>query len=334
MPVSCKRGRLRLVSALVTVVTVAAMSVGCAGVAKPGSKTGSGAVTPTAASAVIPAGAQSPPEPQSPQRPSPQQDQRPAETASVLASQPADEQPAGAVLACDGTRLVAPAASDLEAAVARVAQQQGARVAVSWVDPVRGIVTAGGLSELPAWSTVKVPLSLAVIVNGDSEVLRPSITAALRSSDNEAADRLWRSLGDNDDTRASAVTSVLRQTGDQTTTVPRTLLRPGFSVFGQTQWLTSAQVQFVQKLPCLAGANQVISDMGSVVASQRWGLGTLSGATFKGGWGPTTAGGYTVRQFGWYVDQHGSRVPVAIAVQASSFEAGVATANALASALG
>ncbi len=328
MPVSCKSSRLWLVSARVAVVLVAAATVGCSDIPRPGSTTSSAVGTGTAASALTPASAQSPPAPTGPP-----QHPRPGETASELASEPADEQSGGAALACDGTRLTAPAASDLEAALTRVARQQGARVAVSWLDPVRGVVTAGELTEVPAWSTIKVPLSLAVIANGDGEVLRPSITAALRSSDNEAADRLWRSLGDDDDTRAGAVTSVLRQAGDQTTTVPRTLLRPGFSVFGQTQWSTAAQVQFVQQLPCLAGANQVINDMGSVVASQRWGLGTLSGASFKGGWGPTTAGGYTVRQFGWYVDQHGSRVPVAVAVQASSFEAGVATANAVASAL-
>lgn len=40
---------------------------------------------------------------------------------------------------------------------------------VSWLDPAQGIVTVGELTNLPAWSTAKVPLALAVIANGDGE---------------------------------------------------------------------------------------------------------------------------------------------------------------------
>lgn len=312
--------RVCLVPAMVTVVIVAGLATGCSlegSTARPeiASAASAGSATPT--NTPTSAGV----------------NHRPEETATALASQTAVDQSSAAGRACDGTALAAPAAPELATAVSRVAQQHGAKVVVSWVDPARGIMTAGGLTDLPSWSTVKVPLSLAVIDNGDGEVLRSSITSALRSSDNDAADRLWRSLGASDAARASAVTTVLRQAGDQTTTVPSTRLRPDFSVFGQTQWSTPSQVQFLRQLPCLKGANQVINDMGSVVDSQRWGLGTLPGATFKGGWGPTAAGGYTVRQFGWYVDERGTRVPLAIAVQASSFEAGVTTTNALASAL-
>ena len=236
--------------------------------------------------------------------------------------------------ACDGTPLAAPAASDLAAVVTEVARQHGATVTVSWLDPAQGIVTVGELTNLPAWSTAKVPLALAVIANGDGEALRPTILAALSSSSNEAADTLWQSLGPDDQIRSQAVTALFRQAGDQVTTVPAQQLLPPYSVFGQTQWSTAAQLEFLQMMPCLTGAGQVMADMAAVVAAQRWGLGTKDNAIFKGGWGPSAGGGQMVRQFGWYTDHDGVAVPVAIAIQSNSFDAGVAVMNDLATALG
>lgn len=237
-------------------------------------------------------------------------------------------------LGCDGTPLAAPATANLGAAVEEVARKHGATVAVSWLDPGLGIVTVGELTDLPAWSTAKVPLALAAIATGDSEALRPTISAALTSSSNEAADMLWQSLGPDDQTRSLAVTALFRQAGDHLTTVPAQQIFPPYSVLGQTQWSTAAQLEFLQSMPCLSGADQVIGGMTAVVTAQRWGLGTKPNATFKGGWGPAMAGGYTVRQFGWYTADDGVNVPVAIAVEASSFDAGVAAMNGLVATLG
>ena len=231
---------------------------------------------------------------------------------------------------CDGTVLAAPANRDPGAAATRVAEFRGVTVSVSWLDPARGVITAGDLRDLPAWSTSKVPLSLAVLEAGQGGVRRATISAALRSSDNDAAEELWRVLGVDDVARAGAVTSVLRRAGDETTDVPTSQLYPPFSVFGQTQWTTADQVRFLSAMPCLEGAGQVIDDMASIVGSQRWGLGRLPGADFKGGWGPTRSGGYLVRQCGWYTDHSGARVLVAFAVQADSFTVGVEALNALA----
>lgn len=236
---------------------------------------------------------------------------------------------------CMTDGLAAPSnPEELSTRLHRVADDYEAQFQASWYEPGTGIVTTGDLTNLPAWSTAKVPLSLAVVQDGQGDALAPSISAALQGSDNEAADVLWRSLGDDDATRAEAVTAVFRQADDDVTFVPTSALRPPFSVFGQTQWSTAAQVGFLTQLPCLVGADQIIQDMAGVTDSQRWGLGVLPEATFKGGWGPEDAdGGELVRQFGWYTDTTGRIVPVALAVRATSFGTGVAVLDEFAAML-
>lgn len=228
----------------------------------------------------------------------------------------------------------APAVADVSAVVADVADQHDVQLSVAWYDPTAGVQHTGELRDVPAWSTVKVPLALAVIDQGNGAVYRDDIAAAVRSSDNESASTLWRSLGNDNNARAAALTDVLRRSGDTSTSVPSTQLHPPYSVFGQTTWRVTDQVTFVMSLPQLPAASPVVDDMALIDASQRWGLGRLREATFKGGWGPTVAGDYTVRQFGWFVGTHGQRIPIAMAVQAPTFEAGVSALDELATALG
>jgi len=234
---------------------------------------------------------------------------------------------------CAASTLAAPTNEMLTAALRQISISHGAEFSASWYRPDAGVMTAGDLTEQPAWSTSKVPLSLAVIQSGQGDALTPSISAALRWSDNDAADTLWQALGADDVDRAQAVTDVLRDAGDEATTVPTTANYPPFSIYGQTQWSAAAQVGFLTRLPCLAGSGRVIAEMSNVTSAQHWGLGELPGAVFKGGWGPYAGGGYLVRQFGWYPDQNGSRVPVAFVVHASSFDAGVDIVNEMTAAL-
>lgn len=251
-------------------------------------------------------------------------------------SEPAPEMgaPGGPGLAgCEAAPLASPANPNYEAAVSQVAAELGKPVSVSWFDPARGIVTVGTLGPAPAWSTAKAPLAVAAAQSGNGATYDQAIASALQTSDNAAAEQLWQSLGADDNTRAQAVTGVLRQAGDQVTTVPDAQLYPPHSVYGQTAWGTADQVLFGYALPCLGGGEQVIGNMASVTASQRWGLGRQPEAVFKGGWGPTPDGGYTVRQFGWYTDPQGHRVLVAIAVQAQTFESGIAALDALSASL-
>ena len=220
-------------------------------------------------------------------------------------------------------------------AAVEAAEASGAAVRMSWYAPDGGIRTAGALEDLPAWSTSKIPLALAVIDSGQGEAQADSVALALEESDNSAADALWMSLGGTDAERADAVTQVLRRAGDGTTTVPAEQLAAGFSIFGQTQWTTDAQVGFLSQLPCLDGADEVIADMGRVDPAQAWGIGSRPGAVHKSGWGPSPAGGYMARQLGWYTNPAGQRVLVAMAAQdADGFEAATAVLDRLATSLG
>lgn len=180
-----------------------------------------------------------------------------------------------------------------------------------------GAVTAyGSVTAGVAWSTIKVPLSVAA-VRADGG--RPStatsalIRRAVTVSDNAAAERLWARLGGGAKA-AAAVNAVLADGGDTVTRVPAARLRPGFSVFGQTRWSLGRAAAYAARLPCQRGAAPVLTQMGRIAAGQRWGLGSLgASARFKGGWGPDPSGAYLVRQLGVITLADGRQVGVAIA---------------------
>lgn len=152
----------------------------------------------------------------------------------------------------------------------------------------------GEATPLVAWSTIKVPLALAVLRSGHAAPA--DTTAALTASDNAAAQRLWESLGSGA-SASDAVESELRRGGDTRTEVPPEVTVPGYSAFGQSTWRLADQASFTAALPCLRGASPVTEAMGRVIGGHRWGLGGIDGARLKGGWGPTPEG-YVVRQLG------------------------------------
>lgn len=177
-------------------------------------------------------------------------------------------------------------------------------------------ISAGTLQSGPAWSTIKVPLAIAALTApGGSEQLT-SAARAITASDNAAAEQLWHSLGDPP-VAATQVQAVLQQFGDPATAVESRKIRPEYSAFGQTVWSLAAQTQFASFLPCHTEAAQVLGYMDDVEADQRWGLGTLPGASFKGGWGPDDQGRYLVRQFG-IIPVGSGQLAVAIAAEAPS----------------
>jgi hypothetical protein len=63
--------------------------------------------------------------------------------------------------------------------------------------------------------------------------------------------------------------------------------------------------------------------MGQVEPNQTWGIGDIRGAEFKGGWGPSPAGKYLVRQIGVLTTPAG-KLAVAIAAEpvSGSFDDG------------
>lgn len=185
------------------------------------------------------------------------------------------------------------------------------------VMPVGGeqAITFGEWTTGPAWSTMKVPLTIAALRRSPSSS-NYAASAAITQSDNAAADALWQSLGTPQEA-AQAVQAVLREGGDTKTVVPATRARSEHSAFGQAEWSLTDQVRFASRLPCLPQAERVTSLMEQVVTSQRWGLGEFSGAEFKGGWGPDVSGNYLVRQFG-VVNVPSGQLAIAIAVQPES----------------
>jgi hypothetical protein len=180
--------------------------------------------------------------------------------------------------------------------------------------PIR---SEGELRAARAWSTMKVPVIVAAIEAERADW--DAIEAAITHSDNDAALRLWHELDDG----PAAVEAVLRRGGDAETIVQREPDPRGWSSFGRTVWTLEAAATFYRALARgeLLGADdteRVLDAMGRVVPEQRWGLGRLEGARFKGGWGPSEppATGYEVIQ----VAIAGDAV-LALAAVAEDFEA-------------
>lgn len=219
------------------------------------------------------------------------------------------------------------ARADLSAVTAGVSGSVG--IAVAAVGEGGDVQTAGNWQAGVAWSTIKVPMAVAV-GRTDPQALETAATA-ITVSDNQAAEQLWNSLGGGTEA-ASAVGAVLAEGGDNTSRVPSVHTRAGYTVFGQTRWALADQARFGSLLPCLRSSARVLELMGQVSPDQRWGLGRIPGARFKGGWGPGESGGYLVRQFG-IVPGAGGDVAVAIAVDAPSFEAGTAALTTMADTL-
>lgn len=178
-------------------------------------------------------------------------------------------------------------------------------------DTTIAVAGVGSTQEVsvPAWSTIKVPLSIAAVRDGYADM--SALTSAITVSDNAAAEQLWEGLGQPEGA-AEKVERVLSEGGVQTQ-VSAQVTRPGFSAFGQTMWTTEGQATFASHLQCLAGAQSVMEAMGSIAGGQNYGLGQIPGAIYKGGWGPNESGAYGVRQFGLIPRGDGTFAAVAIA---------------------
>lgn len=192
-----------------------------------------------------------------------------------------------------------------------------------------GTTTFGDWTAGPAWSTSKVPVVIAAMREQNLSTPSTAMRDALTVSDNDAAEHIWDSLGDPD-TAARKVDAILREAGDPTV-VQASRIRPEYSAFGQTTWSLANQERFLASAACDSRNASVLDTMTHVDANQRWGLGTIQGSAFKGGWGPSTAGKYLVRQFG-IVRTPAGAFTVALAAEpvTGSFDDGVAALNVIA----
>ncbi|MFT4088566.1 MAG: hypothetical protein QM658_15700 [Gordonia sp. (in: high G+C Gram-positive bacteria)] len=171
------------------------------------------------------------------------------------------------------------------------------------ITPVGGDVptTFGSLKVARAWSTLKVPVSIAAERAGGTST-RPTIAKAIRASDNDAAASLWDSMG-NSANAVQQVTAVLREGHDLATRVSSELDRPR-SYPGYTPWTLADQSVFAAHLPCMPSAATELRFMNQVDGNQQWGVARPADRTVtsavKGGWGPASdaSGKYVVRQLG------------------------------------
>ncbi|WP_231989809.1 class A beta-lactamase-related serine hydrolase [Mycobacterium sp. 852002-51057_SCH5723018] len=202
-------------------------------------------------------------------------------------------------------------------------------VAVSAVGSEQQPIVLGDWESGPAWSTIKVPLVIAALRERNPPEVTGAMTAAITESDNAAAESIWAGLGDPV-TAARKVEAVLRGTGDPTT-VQSQKLRPEFTAFGQTDWSLIHQLRFTSVAYCDSANAPIFGLMGRVEPDQRWGIGTVPDALFKGGWGPSPTGSYLVRQLGVLAAPNG-RIAVALAAQPASgtFEDGTAALTEMA----
>lgn len=209
----------------------------------------------------------------------------------------------------------APAARnpDLAAEFAQLASRLNARMglAVSAVGSDAPPTMYGDWRQGPAWSTIKVPLAIAAYRQQHN--VTAQLKATITESDNAAAEALWQQLGDPV-AAAGKVQEVLRETGDPTIVESRKL-RPEFTAFGQTIWSLADQVRFIAQAFCNKQYDPIFALMGQIVPQQSWGIGTLPAAHFKGGWGPSPADKYLVRQFGVV---NSGRLAVAVAAEPAS----------------
>lgn len=187
----------------------------------------------------------------------------------------------------------------------------------------------GNLTTGVAWSTAKVPLSVAALRKGGSE---SDVKAAITASNNEAAKALWAKLNSDAPAKevpaAAAVDEVLRDGGDSTTKTQKKSDRPEYTPFGQTEWTLADQARFAAKLPCINKGKEVLGYMSQVIPDHDWGLGRVASSSIKGGWGPGTDGKYLVRQLA-VIDVNGGKVAVTAAVlpKSGSFEDGITMLN-------
>lgn len=187
-----------------------------------------------------------------------------------------------------------------------------AGAALATPDKDSEVVSTGDFKTGPAWSTSKVPIAVAYVrqMGVDAQV-----ESAITVSDNDAAESMWYSLGD-DATAGATTNKILREGHDARTVMGTDRIRAQYTVFGQTQWDLRDQAVFGANLQCIEAGPKVADLMGQIADEQSYGLGRIRGAHFKGGWGPDDEGVYLVRQFGYLPGKKpGTFVGVAIAAQ-------------------
>lgn len=238
-----------------------------------------------------------------------------------------------------GNELAPGAEASFEQLVASLGGEAGISVAPFGSSPP---TTFGNLPSGHAWSSLKVPIVVAVAKSGGLSSEQLSLaSSAITASDNAAAASLFSSLGSTT-TASQAVESVLAESGYGAEVATGPPPSGAVSTWGQTDWSLDASTAFYRALACdqllpEEQTEQVLSLMENVIPEQRWGLpeaGIEADVAVKAGWGPegSSSGPYLVRQAGILRSSESTGVVVTIAAKAASgsFDGGVQDLNALA----
>ncbi|UIZ92191.1 hypothetical protein JZY91_11225 [Corynebacterium sp. CNCTC7651] len=175
----------------------------------------------------------------------------------------------------------------LEAAIATIEEATGTELGLALFDG-SSILTRGSIASLPAWSTIKIPISFAALRHCDynEDYLEDLISAAIEISDNDATDLLWACLQEP----GGAEMLVRREIGSRVDVA-----------WGRTPWPFATQARYAWELSQRDDLedNVIIGHMRHIDKEQTWGLGNL-GIPFKGGWGDVDAdGSWQSRQMGF-----------------------------------
>lgn len=202
----------------------------------------------------------------------------------------------------------------LDAATANVLARHQGFAAIA-VDDGQHTYFSGNVDTGHVMSTMKVPMALAAERMG---VANPDdVSAALRWSDNAAADRMWEALGGGD-AAVARVQEQLAMSGTELDTTPGTY-------WSLPLWSVTDQANFARTLQCQDPDFSVLGHMSEISPEQRYGLGRIPGAMMKGGWSPMNDGRYFVRQFALIHTAQGS-VGVSLAAQSAEGSHGSAQA--------
>ena len=183
--------------------------------------------------------------------------------------------------------------AQLDQLVRDVVARHGGRATVSV-----GGITAGDNRPEPAFSTMKVPVAIGALRK--SPAAYPDAEVAVTRSDNPAAHRMFGQVS------GAELDGIIAEAGSRTTN------SAGYQM--GTLWTTSDQAAFASGLRCVKGHEPVLDMMGRVVDYQRWGVGRIPGARFKGGWN-YYENGHLARQFGLIPGPNGD---IAVAITAHS----------------
>lgn len=218
--------------------------------------------------------------------------------------QSAETSAESAAPAPDGGDLQIDGFEDFDGKVAAIEEKTNTQIGFSLYDGTHA-TNAGSGGALPAWSTIKVPIALTALEHcEDKEFVLEETTAAIDWSDNDAAFALWRCIG-SDEEASRLVGEEIATSGVSVHVEP---------AFGTTIWPIPAQARYAHHLASIPSDNPVIQEMHKIDPEHSYGLGTIAGMPFKGGWSDADDGSFHVRQLGFFTAD-GTDYGIAIAAR-------------------